>query len=85
MSQNQTGSNVLASLLKGKLEGRHLDTRQVNKLVATINCNLSPEQQSEIKGFFVFKEAPSLSTRSAFENAAKMIIQNKPVLDCIIA
>ena len=85
MNQNQTGSNVLDNLLNGKIEDCTLTTRQVNRLVATANCSLTPEQQDEVKCFFVFNEAPSMSTRSAFENAVKMIFQNTPVLDAIIA
>ena len=85
MTQNQTGSNVLASLLNGKLGKRSLSTRQVCRLVATINTQLNPTQQHEVKGYFVFNEAPSMSTRSAFEQAAQTIIQNLPVLNAIVA
>jgi hypothetical protein len=85
MNQNQTGSNVLASLLSGKLGERRLTTRQVNKLVATISTQLTPAQQREVKGCFVFSEAPSMSTRSAFQEAAQTIIQNLPVLNTIVA
>jgi hypothetical protein len=85
MNQTQTGSNVLISLFSGKLGEHTLSTRQVNQLVATINTQLTPAQQREIKGFFVFSEAPSMSTCSAFEQAAQTIIQNIPVLNVIVA
>jgi hypothetical protein len=85
MNQNQTGSNVLTSLLSGKIGERSLTTHQANKLIATINTQLTPAQQEEIKGFFVFNEAPSMSTRSAFQTAAQTIIQNLPVLNAIVA
>lgn len=85
MTQNQTGSNVLGNLLQGTFGNRNLSVRQANKLVATINCQLSPMQQKEVKGYFVFGESPSLSTRSAFETAAQTIIQNKLVLNALVA
>ena len=85
MTQNQTGSKVLTSLLNGKINNRSLTTRQVNKLVAMINSRLTPAQQSEVKGFFVFNEAPSMSTRAAFETVAQTTIQNTTVLNAIVA
>lgn len=85
MNQNQTGSNVLTSLLNGKIGNRSLTTHQVYKLVATINARLTPVQQHEVKGFFVFNEAPSMSTRAAFETVAQTTIQNTAVLNAIVA
>jgi hypothetical protein len=67
------------------LKGHPLSQPQVNKLVATINCRLTPAQQAEVKGFFVFGEPPSRSTRDAFEKAALTITQNPLVLDMVIA
>ena len=87
MHQNQTGSfvNVLASLRTGKIDGHDLNINQVNRLVATANCRLTPQQREEVKCFFVFQEAPSLSTRAAFTDAASAILENHPVFAAIVA
>ena len=87
MHQNQTGSfvDVLTSLSNGKLDGHDLRHDQVNRLVATANCRLTPQQREEVKCFFVFQEAPSLSTRAAFTDAASAILENNPVFAAIVA
>jgi hypothetical protein len=78
------GSTLWTSLTRGEIAQRTLSPQQLNNLVATVSSRLTPDQRNEIKGFFVFGEAPSKSTRVAFEVAAQNLIQNQPILDAIV-
>ena len=81
---NQNPGSMWTNIAGGKFANCKLTSHQVNKLVASINARLLPEQRDEVKCFFVYGEAPSKSTRTAFENAAQMIIQNSVILNAII-
>lgn len=82
--KHNPGSALWTNLVKGQVEKHNLSSCQVNRLVATVNTRLSPNQRNEIKGFFVFGEPPSKSTRTAFESAAQAILRDRRVLNAIL-
>lgn len=84
MNQDAGSTLLWSKLSRGEIAKHSLSPQQLNNLVATVNSRLTPDQRNEIKGFFVFGEAPSMSTRVAFEVAAQNLIQNQPILDAIV-